>query len=197
LFIQNEKLRNSSLQSLPLKAIEVAYKRRKNKNERSMFSIRRDVVHKAIFRAMRRFYATEFESMHKHTLITKENYKDLVQNFLSKIIDEFNNWSEFLNPTEALSKDGIVLVMMVIISQPLTKSWSYKMKSASFVRYFNTFMSKYSYALMQKLFENFNFRLLVKTFLNSEGFEEAMQTTLSMKENQDVYESAAKTFLNL
>lgn len=79
LFINNEKLYTSSLHSVPFKAIECSYKKRKNKNEKSQFSSRRDVIHKAIFRALRRHFSSEFENMHTDAEVTKDNFKDLVQ----------------------------------------------------------------------------------------------------------------------
>lgn len=81
LFVQNKQYEKSRLQTMPIKAIDSSFKKRKNKSDKSQFSIRRDVVHKAIFRAMRRHFALELENNFKCTKIGKENFKDLVTDY--------------------------------------------------------------------------------------------------------------------
>lgn len=71
------------------------------------------------------------------------------------------------------------------------------MKHNIFAKVFNTFMSKYSYAMLVKLFENLNFKLIMKTFLESEGFRESLDSTQTMIENREAYTCAAQSFLDL
>lgn len=104
---------------------------------------------------------------------------------------------EFEHPGDEISQEGMLLAMMTIISDKYTKSWHYKMKNASFAKFFTTFMKRYSYAMFVKLLENKNFRVIMKIFLNSEGFQSEMQTINSMKENQETYENAAKVILSI
>jgi hypothetical protein len=100
LFVENEQYQQSNLQSMPIKAIDSSFKKRKNNGEKSQFSIRRDVVHKAIFRAMRRHYALELENSFPNVKISKENFKDLVSEFCSKSFNEFKAWPEHELPND-------------------------------------------------------------------------------------------------
>lgn len=111
------------------------------------------------------------------------------------MFNDFTRWQQHALPNEELSQDGIVLVMMAIISQPMTKSWAYKMKNSLFVKYFNTFMSKYSYSMLVKLFDNLNFRFILKQYLVSDGFVDTKETTNTMIENREAYENAAYQFI--
>ena len=160
-------------------------------------SSRRDVVHKTIFRAMRRYYWEKFDELHADIQITKENFKDLVKEFINSFIINFDSLPPFSNPNVEASQDGILLVMMTIISQQMTKSWYYKMKNQSYNKLLVKIMSKYSYSSWMKLFNNTNFILVASKFFIGEGFTEAKQTIPSIKENIQVYEHAANFFKDI
>lgn len=144
---KNKESINSNLFSAPMKAIEASIKSRKTKNNKSEFCSRRDVVHKAIFRAMRRYYFGIFEDIHSENPATKENFKDFVTEFISSTIIDFDSLPAYVNPAEGISQEGMLMVMMTIISQQLSKSWCYKMKNQSFNKYFLNIMNKYSYSV--------------------------------------------------
>jgi len=192
----HKELAENTLYSMPVKAIEASIKMRKNKKEKSEFGIRRDVVHKAIFRAMRRHFFKSFEQKNSPVEATKENFKDLVVNYIKENLVDFDSLPEAELPGKSISQEGILLVMMTIISQKLTKSWSYKLKNQSFNKNFTKVMSKYSFALCLKLFENKNFKLVAQSFLTGEGFNESIDEMSTMKENLDAYEDARVFFLS-
>lgn len=143
----SRELVESSLYSMPVKAIEASIKSRRNKKDKSEFCVRRDVVHKAIFRAMRRHYFVKFEQRNTTNDINKETYKDLIVEYLQDIYPEYDTLPEIVSPNDGFSKEGLQLVLMTIVSQQLTKSWCYKMKNQSFNKYFTKVMSKYSYSM--------------------------------------------------
>lgn len=134
--------------------------------------------------------------MHKDKDINKENYKDLVLEYINKDIMPMDTLPEVENPSMGLSQEGLLLVIMVTISQQLTRSWYYKMKNQSFNKYFTKVMSKYSYSLWLKLFENKNFRVVIHKFLSGDGFREAFADSKSMQDNAAAYEDAVQEFLS-
>lgn len=195
--LHNKELAESCLYSVPLKAIEASIKSRKTKKDKSEFGVRRDVVHKAIFRAMRRYFFLKFEQMYAAQGINKDNFKELIISFIESQIMNYEDLPSYLAPNEGISQEGILLVVMTIVSQQLTKSWCYKMKNQSFNKYFTKVMSKYSFAMCQKLFENVNFKYVAKQFLEGEGFSAETEFMSTMKENAEAYEKARVYFLEL
>ena len=134
--------------------------------------------------------------MHTNISATKENYRDLVKEFLLTIID-FDNLPVYENPADGISQEGMLMVMMTIISQQLSKSWCYKMKNQSFNKYFVNIMNKYSYSVWIKLFDNLNFSFVVSKFLNGSGFDEAKQSMQTFQESSAAYDEAAQFFKDL
>mmetsp|Transcript_9702 Transcript_9702/g.10885 ORF Transcript_9702/g.10885 Transcript_9702/m.10885 type:complete len:97 (+) Transcript_9702:303-593(+) len=96
---------------------------------------------------MRRYYHSKFEEMHSEEDINKDNFKDLVKEFINSFIVDIDTIPEYENPMTAISQEGMLMVMMTIISQQLAKSWCYKMKNQSFNKYFVKVMTKYSYSM--------------------------------------------------
>lgn len=95
---------------------------------------------------MRRHYSAKFEAMYKGVGVTKDNYKDLVLEFVNREIIRLTEIQQLENPSVGVSREGMLLVMMTMISQQLARSWYYKMKNQSFNKYFNKVMSKYSFS---------------------------------------------------
>lgn len=146
---------------------------------------------------MRRYYFALFEEIHSENPATKENFKDFVKEFISSTIIDFDSLPTYVNPSEGISQEGMLMVMMTIISQQLSKSWCYKMKNQSFNKYFLNIMSKYSYSVWIKLFDNLNFSFVVSKFLNGSGFTEAKQSMQTIQENSEAYEEAVQFFKDL
>lgn len=134
--------------------------------------------------------------MYTSDSITKENYKDFVVEYVNREVLPLSNFSGRENPNDAISEEGMLMVMMTIISQQLARSWYYKMKNQSFNKYFNKVMSKYSYSCWIKLFENKNFKLVAKQFLEGEGLNQAIEENKAMQENVGAYQEAAQEFLS-
>ena len=146
---------------------------------------------------MRRYYFALFEDMHSENPATKENFKELVKEFIRNSIIDFDSLPVYENPADGISQEGMLMVMMTIISQQLSKSWWYKMKNQSFNKYFVNIMNKYSFSVWIKLFDNLNFTFVVSKFLNGNGFDEAKQSMQTFQENSDAYDEAAKFFKDL
>jgi hypothetical protein len=51
--------------------------------------------------------------------------------------------------------------------------------------------------MLLKLFDNLNFRVILKSYLLSDGFKSAKESTNTMIENREVYEAAAHTFIQM
>lgn len=134
--------------------------------------------------------------MYKGVTITKENYKDLVVEYVKKEVVTLEQFSARENPSVEISEEGMLMVMMTIISQNLARSWYYKMKNQAFNKYFNKVMSKYSYSTCMKLFDNKNFKLVAKQFFEGEGLTQAMEENKAMQENSEAYSNAVQEFLS-
>lgn len=138
-----------------------------------------------------------FEKEFKEIGITKDNYKELVKTFISKFIVDFESIPEYANPCAGISQEGMLMVMMTMISQQMTKSWCYKMKNQSFNKHFVKLMNKYSYAMCVKLFDNLNFSFVVDKFFQGAGYQESKESIQTFQENKAAYESAAEFFKGL
>lgn len=77
---KKKNLKRVASYSIPTKAIEASIKKRRQTNGGdSELSTRKDVVHKAIFRAMKRYYSAKFENEFGDQEIHKDEFKRQVQ----------------------------------------------------------------------------------------------------------------------
>mmetsp|Transcript_7373 Transcript_7373/g.6532 ORF Transcript_7373/g.6532 Transcript_7373/m.6532 type:complete len:115 (-) Transcript_7373:290-634(-) len=114
---------------MPIKAIEASIKSRKERNGNSEHGKRRDVIHKAFFRAMKRYYSEKFETAFGAKEITKEEFKRHVIAFTdATVMQEAENkvpidqLTESSKSSEECSKQGMLNVMMTLISHKLAKN---------------------------------------------------------------------------
>ena len=129
---------------MPIKAIEASILSRKNKQKcknskefstkasspRTAHSKRRDVIHKAFFRAMKRFYSDKFQKSFGATEITKEEFKNQVISFTDSTVmrdicdkAQMDMLAEDSKASQECSKQGMMNVMMTLISHKLAKNW--------------------------------------------------------------------------
>jgi hypothetical protein len=71
---------------MPIKAIEASIKSRRIRNGESEHGTRKDVVHKAIFRGIKRYYEKKFEELLGSDVIPKEDYSVKIQEFINRVV---------------------------------------------------------------------------------------------------------------
>lgn len=115
---------------MPIKAIEASIKSRRIRNGESEHGTRKDVVHKAILRGIKRYYEKKFEELIGSDVIPKEDYGLKIQEFIDRVVTlsfnrhiKFDQLPEKAKSNEAISKNGMINVMMTLVSHKLAKTW--------------------------------------------------------------------------
>ena len=160
---------------MPSKAIEASIESRKIKNGDTEHSCRRDVVHKALFRAMKRYYSCKFEEAYGSQTITKDDFKRLVKVFIDATViscsDSFKSiedLSQNCRNNVGVSQQGMITVMMTLISHRVAKAC---LKNKWFNKHFVNGLYKYSEYVFTKIFSDKNFWVIAHHFL-TEAFDE-------------------------
>lgn len=186
---------------MPEKAIKASIESRKSKIRDSGHSKRKDVIHKAIFRAMKRYYSGEFQRFIGSQKIHKNEFVDLTKQFTYSILNDSvlggqRLWDlpEKTCSNEMVSQTGLMSVMLTLISHKLAKNWGYP---RTFNQHFVGALYKYSEYFLMKLFANKNFWVMIKHFCGKSLFDEAMASTPTIQENIAAYEEARIELLSL
>ena len=113
---------------MPIIAIQASIKSRKAKKSLRDHSKRKDVIHKAIFRAMKRYYSEKFEETFGSSEITKEEFKNYAIEFTNSIMrklyhNQYEEDTESSKPIEEYSTYEMLNVTMTLISHQFAKTW--------------------------------------------------------------------------
>ena len=157
-------------------------------------SIRKDVVNKTLFRALKRYYTELF--LKNYDLDTKESS----QSYLHKI-KEFS-YRLFLNRVEELCFLGLTIdrvekFLAIVISPNHVKPTLKDPEDIALHKEYYSCIYQYSHKKLAKMLLNPVCGHLFTDFVNSGNLTKFISTCSTMSQNFDVYDKAGKSFLEI
>lgn len=157
-------------------------------------SVRKDVVNKTLFRALKRFYTEKFESI--YSLDKKESstsYKSKIHQFVEVYFKsretELNNWDITIQEIEKL--------MLIIVSPNHIKSALVEESDLVLYKDYYSCIYQYSHKKLANMLLRPVCGYLFADFINSGNLTAFIHRCSTMSLNPGVYEKAGANFMNI
>lgn len=157
-------------------------------------SVRKDVVNKTLFRALKRYYTELF--LNNYELDTKESS----ESYLKKI-KEFS-CRLFYNKVEELCFKGLTIdkvekFLSIVISPNHVKPTLKEVEDLTLHKEFYSCIYQYSHKKLAGMLSNPVCGYLFTDFVNSGNLTKFIFTCSTMSQNSEVYDKAGKSFLEI
>lgn len=155
-------------------------------------SIRKDVVNKTLFRALKRFYTDQF--MSQFTLTKKESsesYLQKVRVFCQQL------FGQGMLATATVTYEQIEKFLSILISPNHIKKMLVNTDDLALYEEFYSCLYQYSHKKLARMLTNPVCGYLFTDFVVSGNLTQFITTCTTMNQNAEVYESASKSFLML
>lgn len=157
-------------------------------------SVRKDVVNKTLFRALKRFYTDKFMEMFQ--LSKKESSESYMSKVKVFCTNTFGDNLESLHNYN-LTYEQVERFMSIVISPNHVKSLLVESEDLTLHKEYYSCLYQYSHKKLAKMLLTPVCGYLFTDFINSGNLTKFITSCSTMSQNPDTYDSASENFLNI